>query len=255
MNVGRIARRLLVLPAAAALASCATTTLEVSLRTEPEGAACSLVRGGVVAASVAATPGTAKMYLDACLRTPEGTAAGPCTGPIEIVCTKEGYLDYRRSRDALRSADVLKQSPATVELTEKEQGIQVLEAIAAVSSSSIVGAPVAILFGAWAMAERTNSPRNIQWRPPVLPLTPATFASQSACDAWFDASRGTLVASAEAQRAYVARECRPFPCRASDADLCAHPECQKLRTQIETQLNLELDELRTLRSQVRILAP
>jgi hypothetical protein len=83
----------------------------------------------------------------------------------------------------------------------------------------------------------------------------ATLGSESESDAFFAALKTKLEGAAVAQHAYIDAQCRYYPCKASDPAPCADPYCQERRARVDARLRGLLDEIPSLRAQVRIVAP
>ena len=116
---------------AASLVSCGTAppkasdplmrgrTQELVLRTDPPGAACSLMQSGKVVASVESTPGTASVPREFGtwpLEPPPPEAIEP----MVIVCRKEGFLEYRATVAVVRAMDVWREERPQREISPAE---------------------------------------------------------------------------------------------------------------------------------------
>jgi hypothetical protein len=279
-----------ILMTAVALASCATTSLlpypplgatqQLEVRTDPAGATCTVFQGGTPAAAVDSTPGIATVRRDFCPvpTTPFQAWSTPdyCKGsleriaPLDIVCRKQGYLELRRTFSVARAATVQSEDAPTSEPTAASQVAGGLAAIGSgaayhalgdLAAASFVEPRVALLLlpvTVAVAAERSNQPTNFAYAYRSLPaffLVPATFASEAERDAGFASLEAKLRAEGDAQRAYIDRQCRYFPCKASDPAPCLDPVCQRRRERVDAQLASQLDEIPALRTQVRIVAP
>ncbi len=250
--------------ACAALTACATTSgvpappppgsmQELRVDTDPSDAACSILREGNVVATVAATPGVASVSRNVCPNTGLGCATSLVT--LEIVCRKEGHFDARRTIAPVY-ADTIGQ-PVTPELTSEQKAIGTASAIAYLVAMGAppLAAPVALPLALGAFAGQASLPRQYIYAypaPPVLLLAPTTCESEAACDALFATMRDKLTAEANARKATIDAGCHYFPCRASDAAPCPHPECRKRRAAVDAELESGLAELSALRPRVKI---
>ena len=112
---------------------------------------------------------------------------------------------------------------------------------------------------ALAMAtEKSGQPTSYAYAYRSLPaffLIPASFASESECDAFFASLRTKLEVEWDGQRAYIDKQCRFWPCQPTDAAPCPDPVCQQRRARVDAQLKSDLDELPAIRAQVRIVTP
>lgn len=271
------------------LSSCATVpdplltgrTQPLLIRTDPPGAACSLLQKGQVVASVDSTPGTASVPRDFnwgifCEPLPEAIE------PMVIVCTKEGFLEYRASASVARASQVsLEERPRRdvrpAEVSPGESAGQVIGGVALVGAqvaataglqAAAVAAPAAtaavaavagpIALGVVLVAAIANkdAPRPAVYAYRALPeflLVPAAFESEAACDAFFATLNTKLQAAREAKRERIDADCRFWPCKATDPAPCPDPVCERARTLADAQLTSELARLPALRTQVRIV--
>jgi len=258
-----------------ALASCVTTPRphlpgskqELVIRTDPPGAACSVLYQGELVASVAATPGAAALPLE--FYRP-GTKDGPpveTIPPLLVICRKEGYIDYQKTFALAWKHDVALETSVRRELVPAEA------AAGAVAGAAVVGAmvaaplvimavpaaavPLAVAAGAGAIATK-DAPRGSLYAYrslPVFVLTPATFDSEAACDAHFATLKTKLEMARNEERARIDAECRFYPCKPSDPSPCPDPVCERLRAFADENLERELTRIPELRAQVRIIAP
>ncbi len=268
-------RRCAALGACIALASCATTSLvpypqpleathQLALRTDPAGAACSISREGALVASVGATPGQATVRRDFC-RLPFSVWSTPdyCRGPleriapIEVVCQKEGYLEYRKpfmvtSASIVQSEEGLQSEPSAG--SQLAAGIGTIGLVTGWPGLILIAAPTALALG----IANLDQPASYAYAYRALPeffLTPATFVSESDRETFFATLKAKLEAATAAQHDYINAQCRYWPCVANDPAPCPDPVCQQRHTRVEEQLKSLLDEIPALRAQVRIVAP
>jgi hypothetical protein len=254
---------LAALGACLALASCATTSSmppeparpaalqEVRLATDPPGASCSLVHDGVVVATVTPTPGTISVRRDVCA----GFNAPEKCRTFEIVCNRENYIEYRESFSVF-SWQRLQEELGTVKKPSSAE--TALDVAVAIPLAVVLGSPVvAPFYLVWHMANKKNSPETYYAYPPLpeFALVPATFATDTECDAYFAARMSSLEMKVAARRERIDRECRYFPCSASDPEPCPHPACQKLRNEVDAYSKTQRDSLSAARARVRIVAP
>jgi hypothetical protein len=237
----RILPGALVVGIAITLAACATTpgaprpivNQELLLRTDPAAAACSVMQEGAVVASVASTPGIAMV--------PRINA------PIDVVCRKDGYLEQGMTFPVLPTAEV-----------EYEQGATLGQASAMMAYGVTMAFPPIGLLTAPALAvaaARKPKPgsRYAYMTPPEFFLTPDTFASEAARDAFFDELKDKLQAAARVRHTYIDEHCRFWPCTPSDL-VCRDPVCERQRALVDEQLQSQLDQIPALRARVRIPA-
>ena len=275
----RTSNILLAVATSAAVASCATTpqapdpvltghTQALSVRTDPPGASCSFTQDGKVVASVESTPGTASISRDfrrLFIPVPlEGIT------PMEVVCRKDGYLDYRASFAVAWAQEVSLEETPRPELSSTEEAGKAVGS-AAVAAGSVVlpqaagtlalagGAVVApIALGALVVVLVANKdappPAAYAYRAlPEFHLTPSTFESEAASDAFFATLKLKLEAARDAQHARIAAECRFWPCTTSDPTPCRDPVCDRRRARADALLKSQLDQIPALRAQVRIV--
>ena len=186
---------------------------------------------------------------------------GPLEGvaPIEIVCRKEGFLDYRHTFAVARSNDAEQEQKLVRDLTPNEKALAAASGVEAILLlGGPVGAPVSIPLALVLMSATKDMPRHYPFAYPSLPevlLTQASFDSEAACDAYFAAQIARLEAVAAAQRAHIDAQCRFWPCTPSDPAPCPDPFCQQRRIRVDTYLKSQLDGIAAQRAQVRIVAP
>lgn len=232
---------------------------QVLVRTEPGAASCRLLQSGAHVAEIAATPAVATVPRR--------------KGSLEVVCSKPGYLEARRSLNA-ELADLL-DSEAGVRrprmLTTSADALGAAGSLAWSASVPVgasiggfpVGAPalfpagavVGPVLGIVAVAVYLNSDTSYGYRsPPPILLAPSTFPSRVDCDAYFVSWRGRIEDAARADIDRIDRECRPWPCGASDAR-CPNPACEEKRARVQVELARQLREITALHEQVAIDAP
>lgn len=261
--------------ACAMLAACATSSLRpypqpllatqaLSVRTDPSGASCSVLQDGANVASIDVTPGTATVRRDFCSlpfrfwSTPEF-----CTGPldriapIDIACHKEGYLELRRTFHVARAGVV---QSAEGPQSEPSPEFQATLGIAGIGMLTfpVGGFLIAIPAAAALAVANADQPVAYAYAYRALPeffLTPATFPSVAARDAFFAALQSKLEGAAVARHAYVDAHCRFWPCKAEDPAPCQDLTCRQRRERVNAELNSQLSELPALREQTRIAAP
>ena len=232
----------LVVAVSMTLAACATTQTrrgadvmqELPLRTDPAGAACSVMQEGAEVASVPSTPGIALV--------PRINAS------IDVVCRKEGYLEQRMTFPFLPTTEV-----------EYEQGATVRRAGGALTAGAVMAfPPAAILLAPAMVAIAAKTPKHSSpfayLTPPELILVPDTFASEAARDAFFEELQHKLRAATGVRQAYIDAHCRFWPCTPSDA-VCRDPICERHRALVDAEVQSQLDQIPPLRAEVRIAAP
>jgi hypothetical protein len=237
----RILPGALVVGIAITLAACAATPTapsavviqELLLRTDPAGAACSVMQQGAAVASVASTPGIAMV--------PRSKA------PIDVVCRKEGYLEQGMTLPLLPTAEL-----------DFEQGATLGQASAMMAYGMTMAFPPIALLTVPALAvagagRPKGRGRYAYMTPPEFVLTPDTFASEAARDAFFEALKDKLQAAARVRHTYIDEHCRFWPCTPSDP-VCRDPVCERQRALVDEQLKSQLDQIPALRARVRILA-
>jgi hypothetical protein len=248
---------LMLLAMTAVLASCATSppvsclppyqrpSQALLLRTDPAGASCSVVRDGIIVASVDATPGR----LDVPRR----------KEPIDIVCRKEGYLEQRLTLVPALAKEVDAQEAASGECPERE--FSAGDAAGAIliqgggNALATLFPPVAAGVGAAVVLAMISSDYPYAFRHlPQLLLAPVTFDSESACDGYFASLRSRVEAEADAQRTRIRESCHPWPCQASDP-VCHSPFCERQRARVDAELVSHLDQIEGLRARIRIVPP
>lgn len=274
---------LLALAACWVVASCATAPKApdapppgiqaLLVRTDPPGATCSIVQNGVVVAAVAATPGTANLPLVFCQLCLSPRAED--VPPFEVACIKPGYLASRLTfavqwAHTVAVEEALPREPPATESAGAAAGAAgsavALGAAGSMGSMGALGAaalaPVLLPIAAAGVlvaivATKDRPPKyDYAYRPlPELLLTPATFGSESDCDAHFASLQTRLKATRDAQRSNIDAQCRFWPCKASDPAPCPDPVCERRRTIADEQLKSQLDQIPALRTQVRIAAP
>ena len=219
-------------------------TQELSLRSDPAGAHCSILQQGTAIAS-ADTPGAA--------RVPRRDV------PIEIVCRREGYLEARMTF-AAATADDVEAEAGTRPWREPRPAVGYL-ADFVLQGAMAVFPPVALgvmaIGGASAVDNEGNKRPSARYAYRALPefiLIPATFDSESSRDAFFVTLKARLEANANARLADVDAHCRVWPCTPADPT-CPSPVCGHARVLVGEQLEAQLAQVPTLRSQTRIVAP
>jgi len=204
-----------------AAGGCATTpsvpnpivsgrTQALAVRSDPAGAACTIMQRGEVVATVEVTPGVAEVPRDFKSSFFEGNRLEG-KPPLEIVCRKDGYLEYRRQFPVdyaywvLQTESALKPRP---EPTPAEAAKDAASAVAGaagaaaflaapaisrplgmalVAGGGAVVAPVAAIavIGIMAIHDRPRV-ENYAYQPlPELLLVPAQFESAAAYDTFF----------------------------------------------------------------------
>lgn len=258
-----------------ALTSCVTTprpylagtTQELLIRTDPPGAACSVMHEATMLASVATTPDAAALPLEFYWPGTKQEPGVESIPPMRVICRKEGYLEYDRTFAVAWKHDVLLETPVRRELPPAEAAAQ------AVAGAAILGAmvagpfvvmawpaaliPLTVAAGAGAIATK-DAPRISSYAYhslPVFLLTPATFNSEAAFDAHCATLKAKLETAANEEHARIDAECRLFPCKASDPSPCPNPVCGRLHVLADEKLERELTRIPELRAQVRIFAP
>jgi hypothetical protein len=230
-----------------ALAGCASTgditrgrTQEVLLQTDPPGATCTVVRNGAALATIY-TPGAATIE-----RRGE---------PIEVSCTRQGYLAHRESFVSENAAYVESDEGVDREPTPGEAAAR--DVAAGVSSTAIqlgaslgvagaaVAAPI-LLVGlvaapAYGIYQYANNPPYAIRRTPIMLLTPASFESPAEREAFFAYRIAQLQAYAEAELA-------------QGKDKCSGGYCKYLFGKIESAHKARLDSLDADRLQTTIAA-
>jgi len=256
-------------------------TQPLRVRTDPPGAACSLLQNGQVVASVESTPGAASVPRDFNW----GTLYEPppeAIEPMVIVCKKEGFLEFRATASLAWSFDVALDerprrdvSPAEVSPAESAGrviggvalvGAQVaataalqaaaVAAPAATAAAVSVAGPIALGVIVVAAIANKDAPRPAVYAYRALPeflLVPATFYSQAECDAFFATLKTKLEAARGATLARIDAECHFPPCHASDLTPCLEV-CERQRRRADAQLVSDLDQLTALRAQIHIVA-
>ncbi len=256
------------------VAACATSSLvpypqplyatqDLVLHTDPAGAACTIAQGGVIVASVEATPGVVAIRRDFCpLPFHFWSTPAYCEGPreriapLEVICRKEGHLELRKTFHV-----------ATTQTVQSEEGPQSEASAGAEMAAGLVflgmaTGPLGILIlaptAAAVAVANAGQPPNYAYAYRALPdffLTPATFASDAERDAYFAALGAKLESAAGAQRAYIDTHCRFWPCKAEDPAPCQDLTCKQRRERVDVELRRQLDELPALHAQTRIVAP
>ena len=262
----RTMHSLLALAACWVLASCATApkapdapppgTQALQVRTDPPGAICSILQNGVAVASVAATPGTANLPLVFCrFCLSPGPEEVP---PFEIVCSKTGYLASRLTFAVQWAHTIAAEQAPPRDGSDAETAGVVAGVFGTVGATALQLSPLGPFIGLGVAIARANDPPRYDYayRPlPELLLTPATFDSESDCDAHFASLQTRLKATRDAQRSYIDAQCRFWPCKASDPAPCPDPVCERRRTIADEHLKSQLDQIPALRTRVRIAAP
>jgi hypothetical protein len=110
-----------------------------------------------------------------------------------------------------------------------------------------------ILAIATAVAATRERPPAFAYRAlPEFQLTPAAFASETECDAYFASLKTKLEGMRDAEHSRIAAACRFFPCKASDLVPCPDPVCNQQRARADEELKTRLEQIPALRAQVRI---
>ena len=185
--------------------------------------------------------------------TPDYAAVPPRNEPIEIVCHK-GNLEHRMTLAAVSANEVRDERPSARECAPREVSAGDLAGGLAAQALLLFPPVAAGVIAVGVAAAATAEPRYAYRQPPELLLAPATFDSESACDAHFAALKASLEAGANAQLAQVNQSCHAWPCTASDA-VCPSPSCELPRTRIAADLKNQLDQIPGLRARVRIAPP
>ena len=186
--------------------------------------------------------------------------------PMVIVCNKEGFIEFRATGSLAWAFDVALEerprrdvSPAASDESSIEAAGKVIGGVAVVGAqvagapalqASVVG-PVALGVLVVAAIANKDAPREAVYAYRALPellLIPATFESNTACDAFFATLKTWLEAARDAKRERFDAECRFWPCKSSDATPCADPVCERRRKQADAQLASELERLPALRA-------
>ena len=228
-------------------------TQQLFLQTDPPGATCAVVRDGAVVATVQATPGAATVE-----RRNE---------PIEVSCSRPGYLPHREILASEIAAYVeadegVEREPTPGEAAVRDVAVGITSA-AAQSAVSLASAGVgsAGLAGAAAVAAAApvmlaglvvapvygiyqyhNNPPYAIRRPSIMLLTQASFESPAERDAFFAHRIAQLQGYAEAELA-------------QGKDKCAGGYCKYLFGKIESAHKLRLESLDTDRLQTVTAAP
>jgi hypothetical protein len=230
------------------------------VRTDPPGAACSIQQDGAVVAAVRPTPGMAHVPRDFCTR----FCWGAKYPPIEVVCSKDGYLDSRREfplevRVLVERDEAPAREVSAGDVAGGVAGAAVIGAGQSGLAAVAVAAPLIVLpvlaVVTAAAATRERPPAYAYRALPEFQLTPSAFASESECDAYFSSLKTKLESIRDATHARIAAECRFFPCKASDPVPCPDPVCNQQRARADEELKTRLEQIPALRAQVRIVAP
>lgn len=208
-NANLLARGLSAGAAILLSGGCATairgTTQDVTVVTDPPGAACSLAsaRRGEPVVHVDATPATAKVHRD--------------SWSIAVSCRKRGYVDVHDDIDPAGQGDGSDEHRRYVEAMAMGTGATGVVTVVAVGSAGLaIGGSVSavgVAAVAWpvmlgvavvapvvmAVDAMTGAPYGY---PPliVLRLTPATYPDEAARDAWFAANDRRLDVADDALR-------------------------------------------------------
>ena len=180
---------------------------------------------------------------------------------IEVVCRK-GNLEQRMTFDAVRVSEAAAKGLSARECEQRERsagdrvadaaGAAVFQGLVVFFPPALLGVEPAAVVGVVTAA--TAEPQYAYRQPPEFLLAPATFDSESACDAHFAALTASLQAGADAQVAQINQSCHPWPCSASDL-VCPSPSCEVPRAQIAVVLKSRLDQIPGLRERARIVPP
>ena len=236
-----------------AVGGCATDgaitrgrTQQVLLQTDPPGATCTVVRNGAVVASVQ-TPGTATVE-----RRSE---------PIDVACSRPGFLPHRETLVSENAAYVeadegveREPTPGEAAMRDVAAGVSMsaVQFTAAAGSAGMAGAAAiaaagpAILVGlavapAYGIYQYANNPPYAIRHPPMILLTPASFESTAERDAFFARRVSQLKAYAEAELA-------------QGKDKCSGGYCKYLFGKIEAAHKVRLESLDGDRLQTAIAA-
>ncbi len=168
---------------------------------------------------------------------------------------RKGNLERRMTLDTVRVSEAAAKGLSARECEQRERsaGDRVADAAgAAVFQGLVVFFPPALLGMAavGVVTAATAEPYYAYRQPPEFLLAPATFDSESACDAHFAALTASLQAGADAQVAQINQSCHPWPCSASDP-VCPSPSCEVPRAQIAVVLKSRLDQIPGLRERAR----
>ena len=223
-------------------------TQQVFLQTDPPGATCTVARDGAVLATVEATPGYAMVE-----RRSE---------PIEVSCSRPGYLAHRESFASenakyVEADEGVEREPTVGEAAARDVAVgattSAVQFTAAASGAGLMGAaavaaaaPV-VLVGlvaapAYGIYQYANNPPYAIRHTPVMLMTPASFESPAERDAFFAHRVAQLQAYAETELA-------------QSKDRCGGGYCQYLFGKIEAAHKFRLHSLDADRSQSGIVAP
>lgn len=259
--------------AIALLAGCANAPPrpvddQVLVRTDPDGATCTLLQSGVLVAEVATTPAVATV--------PRRRA------PLDIVCRKPGYAEASASLPH-EFADVIDaeagvRRPRTAGLGELSLGVAGNAALSAgipvsgggggwlpsvdpslraggsaASSPFPAGPGIGVALAVVGLAVYVSSDASYGYRtPPAILLAPGAFASRSDCDRYFSAWRSRVEDAARAAIERIDRECRPWPCGIADAR-CPNPACEAQRANVQAELAHQLHGIAALLDRAAIV--
>src|SRR5262249_54667125 len=194
-------------------------TQQVFLQTDPPGATCTVVRDGTVVGTVQATPGAATVERR--------------SKPIEVSCTRPGYLAHRESFASENAAYVeadegVEREPTPGEAAARDvaAGVSVTAvqftagaASAGLAGAATVAAAAPVLLVGFAVApayglyQYANNPPYAIRRPPVMLLPPTSFESPAERDAFFARRVAQLQAYADAGLAQGKDKCGGGYCR------------------------------------------
>jgi hypothetical protein len=235
-----------------AVAACATLpeapprgrTQELTIRTDPPGAACSILQGGVVAASVTATPGVAVI--------PRRNLS------IEVVCRRDGYLEARMTFAVVPATEVELEAGTRPWRPPRSVGGFAADFVGDLAVQGAVAFFPPAIFGlaalgaaAGAVQDDPNPPYAYRALPEFL-LTPESFASEANRDAFFANLQARLEAATRAQHAYIDAHCRFWPCEPTDV-ACPNPVCEYQGALVDERLKAQLEQIPALRAQTRVV--
>ncbi len=228
---------------------------EVHVATEPSGAACTVLQGSAVVASIPATPSNVTVR-----RQPEARY-GPLRS-IEIVCRKEGYLVERATYEP-EHVDLLRRLGEFEETATDEEKAAATMAVGAqllgpvLASVPIPGVAIAglglQLIGLGGQV--TLARPAFVYRPmPVHVLVREKFESDAERDAFFAELRAGIEAAGSARRERIDRTCFYFPCRPEDG-ACPDPYCEERRKRVSDEVRSRIDQALARRPETRLEPP
>ena len=259
-------------------------TQSLSLRTDPPGAACALSRDGKVLATVEATPGVAQVPRNFrwsgygfLWHEPEADAIPP----LEIVCRKAGFLEYRR-HVRVEYADTIRGEREALQVQPEPTAAESAKAAAAVAgtvgAAAVLAAPAAasgpagmalaasggamlapaaavVLIGVIVTSDLPQR-ATFAYRPlPEFRLVPALFDSPAARDAYFAELSAKVRNDHDLERAGIDAHCWFESCPPTDVAPCQAHWCRRLRQLADDRLRAELEFLDEVRARIRIGVP